>query len=171
MNQKDLIKYGLLALGAYLIYRYIQDHGGIEGLFGPTSSPVPGIVPPATTGTPGTPAVYPTGPRVESPSWRPPVLDMAGLVVTPDENKSLSGTVKINGVPVRLSIITADGRIFDATGQEVTASVQASGVDIVALRTAFANAPVDYTGRNLIGAEYGSTLTGLGRWTPPWLVN
>lgn len=34
MNQKDLIKYGLLALGAYLIYKYVQDHGGIEGMFG-----------------------------------------------------------------------------------------------------------------------------------------
>ena len=36
MNSKDLIKYGLLALGAYLIYKYIQDNGGISGLFGTT---------------------------------------------------------------------------------------------------------------------------------------
>lgn len=32
MNQKDLIKYGLLALGAYLIWEYIQKNGGISGL-------------------------------------------------------------------------------------------------------------------------------------------
>jgi hypothetical protein len=33
---KDLIKYGLIALGAYLIYQYIQKNGGISGLFGAT---------------------------------------------------------------------------------------------------------------------------------------
>ncbi len=32
MNQKDLIKYALIAIGAYLIYEYIQKNGGISGL-------------------------------------------------------------------------------------------------------------------------------------------
>lgn len=35
---KDLIKYGLIALGAYLIYEYIQKNGGIAGLFGTTTA-------------------------------------------------------------------------------------------------------------------------------------
>jgi hypothetical protein len=38
VNSKDLIKYGLLALGAYLIWKYVQDHGGISGLFGTTAA-------------------------------------------------------------------------------------------------------------------------------------
>ena len=34
MNSKDLIKYGLLALGAYLIWKYIEDNGGLSNVLG-----------------------------------------------------------------------------------------------------------------------------------------
>jgi hypothetical protein len=160
MNQKDLIKYGLLALGAYLIYKYIQDHGGIEGLLGTTAlaTPQPAVTTgaPITTGGP-TGATQTTQPT--NTTQQLPVLDVTGLVVVPDVNGSFTGTVKINGVPIRLSIITVDGRIFDGSGQEVTGSLQSQGVDIAALRTAFANA--------------GQGLSGLGatmRFAPAWLM-
>lgn len=157
MNQKDLIKYGLLALGAYLVWKYLQDHGGIDGLFGTavphpstgtTTGTMTGATPPAVTGT------VPPGQTIA-----PTVLDMTGLVVVPDINDALSGTVRINGVPTRLSIITGDGRIFNTSGQEVTAPLQAQGVDIIALRSAFANA---------------GGLAGMGAMQyslPAWMVN
>ncbi len=62
MNSKDLIKYGLIALGAYLIYEYIQKNGGLSGIFGTTAAagtvppvPPPGISLPnaSAIGTPG----------------------------------------------------------------------------------------------------------------------
>jgi hypothetical protein len=165
MNQKDLIKYGLIALGVYLIYEYIQKNGGISGLFGTTVSagtgplvPIPGISMPiaATIGTPA--QTTPQNPPASTQPPPAPVLDMTGLVVTPDINDSLSGTVKLNGVPTRLTIITASGQIYDATGQEITSTLQSEGVDIVGLRTAFANA--------------GAGVSGLGavRYIPAWLM-
>jgi hypothetical protein len=48
MDQKDLIKYGLIALGAYLIYKYIEDNGGLSAVLSGTPL-VPAI--PATTST------------------------------------------------------------------------------------------------------------------------
>jgi hypothetical protein len=83
---------------------------------------------------------------------------MAGLVVVPDVNDSLTGTVKLNGVPTRLSIITASGQIYDSSGQEITSALQSQGIDIVALRTAFASA--------------GAGVSGLGavRYIPAWLM-
>jgi hypothetical protein len=163
---KDLIKYGLIALGAYLIYQYIQKNGGISGLFGTTAAAgtVP-IVPGATTGVPSLTNILPnapatpTQPAAQVPA-QVPILDMTGLVVAPDINDSLTGTVKLNGIPTRLSIITASGQVYDSMGQEVTAVLQAQGVNIVALRTAFANAG-------------GVGISGLGamlRFTPSWLM-
>jgi hypothetical protein len=156
MNSKDLLKYALIAVGAYLIYEYLQKNGGISGLFGSTASA--GTTPcgagftlnaagqciaiPATTGggsTTGSGAnTGGGGTTTNTPT--PPVLDMTGLTVTPDINDSLTGVVKINGVPTKLSIITASGAIYDSTGTDVTASLQGQGIDIVALRTAFQNA-------------------------------
>ena len=186
MNQKDLIKWGLLALGAYLIYRYIEEQGGISNLFGATTgtgtkcgtgfvlnaagqciaaSTSTGTGSGAGTGT-GTGAGAGSGSGSGSgggttTTATPPVLDMTGLTVVPDINNSLTGSVKINGVPTRLSIITDSGAIYDSTGTEVTAALQAQGIDIVALRTAFAN------------AAPAPGVSGLGaaiRFTPSWLM-
>jgi len=173
MNQKDLIKYGLIALGVYLVWKYVQDHGGIEGLFGglgPTV-PHPGITPGVTPGVPAVaspPGAVPANPPATQPVNRiqpVPVLDMTGLTVMQDINDSLTGVVKINGVPIRLAIITADGRIFDNSGSEVSDKLQSQGIDIVALRNAFQAAPV-------VGVSITSQpeLAGLGTWTPPWLM-
>jgi hypothetical protein len=197
MNQKELIKYGLIALGAYLVWKYVQDHGGIEGLLGTSVSPHPGCpagqqlgsdgkcftIPvnarPGTTPDTAPPPIPPqpcpdgqyrsaAGQCLSIPTRRVqpvPVLDMSGLVVMQDVNDSLSGTVKINGIPIRLSIITGDGRIFDSNGSEVADSLQSQGIDIVALRNAFQAAPV-------VGVSITSQpeLAGLGTWTPPWLM-
>jgi hypothetical protein len=171
MNQKDLIKWGVIALGAYLVWKYVQDHGGIEGLLGTTVSAHPtttgthpAVTAPPTTGTgtgtnapPPAPPATPPPPQTIPPAA--PLLDMTGLVVIPDVNESFTGTVKINGIPVRLSIITADGRIFDSSGTEITDSLTARGIDVVALRTAFQNAGAGLTG-----------MSGLGRFTPAWLM-
>ncbi len=168
MNQKDLIKYALIALGAYLIYEYIQKNGGISGIFGTTAAAGTGpVVPPPGISMPNASAIGPavshgtpltTPITTPPPTPAPPVLDMTGLTVVPDINDSLTGTVKLNGVPTRLSIITASGAIYDSNGQEITSTLQSEGVDIVALRTAFANA--------------GSGVSGLGavRYIPAWLM-
>lgn len=158
MNQKELIKWGVIALGAYLVYRYIQDHGGIEGLLGTGTGVAPGITPSprAFVSESTNPSETPTHTNTIQPVQ---ILDMTGLVVTPDINDSLSGTVKVKGIPIRLSIITADGRIFDSSGSEVGPALQAQGVDIAALRNGFIQA--------------ASGLSGLGtapRWTPAWLM-
>ncbi len=167
MNQKDLIKWGLIALGAYLVYRYIQDHGGIDGIFGGLGPavPHPGITPGVTPGMPAIPAGPGAAPAgANPPAHQVPVLDMSALVVTPDVNDSLSGTVKINGVPIRLSIITADGRIFDTSGSEISDRLQSQGIDIVAIRNAFQAAPV------MASVQSQPEIAGLGTWTPPWLM-
>lgn len=151
---KDIIKYALLALGAYLVYKYAQEHGGFSSLLGGTTSAHTGTTTTTITqpGTTYTPPVTTYTPPV-------PVIDLTGLTVFPDINGSLTGYVKINGVPTRLAIIQADGRIFDASGQEVTASLAARGIDINALRAAFASAPQT------------AALSGLGAWgpRPHWL--
>ncbi len=209
MNQKDLIKYALIAIGAYLIYEYIQKNGGLSGIFGTTAAAGTGPKPCGAgqvlnaagqciaapvdmgsgTGT-GTGAGGGTAPK-------PPVLDMTGLTVVPDVNDSLSGVVKINGIPTKLSIITASGQIYDATGSEVTATLQGQGIDVVAIRTAFQNAAppastgtlpcvqpnffnpagvcVDpFTGQPISNtmskAQQNAGVSGLGRFTPPWLM-
>ncbi len=183
MNSKDLIKYGLIALGAYLIYEYIQKNGGLSGIFGSTaaaggtnagswvnllplyqkilgSSLTAAQVqamqnnqdPRLTQAQLNQLTAYQvsqqsltnpaggTGTGSSVATITPPVLDITGLTVVPDINDSLTGTVKINGVPTRLSIITASGAIYDATGSDVTATLQGEGIDVVGLRTAFANA-------------------------------
>lgn len=155
MNQKDLIKWGVVAALVYFGWRYLQDHGGFNALLGSG-------VPAGTGAHPAVSTVPPAGTTTQpvNTTQQVPVLDFNGLVVARDVNDSLTGTVKINGVPVRLSIITADGRIFDSTGSEVTAALQGQGVDVAALRGAFQNA--------------GSSLAGLGtvggRVTPSWFM-
>ena len=61
MDQKQLIKYALIGLGVYLVYEYLQAHGGLAGFLGSvtgigtgTTGAVPGAG--ASTG-PGAPAV------------------------------------------------------------------------------------------------------------------
>lgn len=47
MNQKDLVKYALIALGAYLVYEYIQSNGGFAAVLGTatgTGTPAPAPV-------------------------------------------------------------------------------------------------------------------------------
>ena len=204
MNSKDLIKYGLLALGAYLIYRYIENNGGISGLFGTTAAA--GTTPPLTAAqiaaanaaAAATAAAAGTTGAGGGTTTTPPVLDTTGLVVHPDVNDSLTGVVKINGIPVTLSIITASGQIYDNTGTEVTAHLQSQGIDIVALRTAFANAapPAAPAGtlqcvqpnyfnaagvcvdpftlqpipNTMTQAQQNAGVSGLGRVTPYWLI-
>jgi hypothetical protein len=166
MNSKDLLKYALIAVGAYLIYEYLQAHGGLAGVFGSTASAgtLP-VIPNTGTSMPiaSTIGTTPAQPAATStPSTPPPpaapVLDMTGLTVVPDINDSLTGTVKLNGVPTRLSIITASGAIYDSTGTEITSALQSQGIDIVALRTAFQNAPAGVSG------------LGAVRYIPAWLM-
>ncbi len=142
MNQKDLIKYALIAIGAYLIYEYIQKNGGLSGIFGTTAAA-------GTTGTLTAAQIAAANAAAAAaaantgggaPPAKPPVLDMTGLTVVPDVNDSLTGVVKINGVPTKLSIITASGEIYDSTGSDVTSTLQGEGIDVVGLRTAFQNA-------------------------------
>ena len=38
MDQKDLIKYGLIAIGAYLIYKYVEANGGLSAVLGTGST-------------------------------------------------------------------------------------------------------------------------------------
>jgi hypothetical protein len=129
---KDIIKYAVLALGAYLVWRYIQDHGGIDGLFGSPLQPLPK--------SPATAPALPVPGQVNVIQPGPQVLDLTGLVTHPDVNDSLTGTVKINGVPTTLSIIQADGRIFGTAGTEVTDILAAKGVNLDQLRQAFQRA-------------------------------
>jgi hypothetical protein len=145
MNQKDLIKYALIALGAYLIYEYIQKNGGLSGIFGTTAAAggtgtltAAQIAAAAAAKAAADAAAANTGGGAPPP--KPPVLDMTGLTVVPDVNDSLTGVVNINGVPTKLSIITASGQIYDSTGSEITSVLQGEGIDVVALRTVFQNA-------------------------------
>jgi hypothetical protein len=162
MNSKDLIKYGLIALGAYLIYEYIQKNGGLAGIFGSTAAAgTTGTLTAAQIAAAAAAAAATSTPPATAPASHPPtppVLDMTGLTVVPDVNDSLTGTVKLNGVPTRLSIITASGAIYDTSGQEITSALQSQGVDIVALRTAFQNAPQGVSG------------LGAVRYIPAWLM-
>jgi hypothetical protein len=94
VNQKDLIKYGLIALGAYLIYEYIQKNGGLSGIFGATvaagSAPAhPITIGPAPASIPQ-PSATPTTPT-PTPTPQP---------VTATPPSTPVGTVKtINGLP------------------------------------------------------------------------
>lgn len=171
MDEKQIIKWGLIALGAYLVWEYIQTNGGLSAVLGTTATaattcPTGYILvsgqcvaaQPATTTIPAGTTTGTTPPATTAP----PVLDITGLVVSPDINSSFTGSVKINGVPTTLSIITGTGQIFDASGADITATLQGEGVDIVGLRTAFANA--------------GAGLSGIGafskpnpKWRPEWL--
>jgi hypothetical protein len=65
MEQKDLLKYGLIAIGAYLIYQYIQSKGGISALFGGTATAPPLPTQPAST-LPST--QVPTGITIQPPT-------------------------------------------------------------------------------------------------------
>ncbi len=168
MNQKDLIKYGLLALGAYLVWKYIEDHGGISAVLGTSTGATPGTQPVAGSLLPYPVSTQPSHTDTIQPTNtppKPPALDTTGLVLTPDINGSFTGTVKINGVPTQLSVIAADGRVFDTSGAEVTSSLQAAGVDLSALRAAFAP---DYSKGTFINGTW-SSFQGLGTVRAPWL--
>lgn len=141
MNQKDLIKYALIALGAYLVYKYVEENGGFAAVIG------------QVTGTPApAPAVTATQTPAATTSTSAPTLDVTGVTVVKDINNSLKGTVKINGAPMSLAIIQTDGRIFNDQGQEVTNDLAAEGVDLNALRAAFTQAG-----------------QGLGMFAPAWV--
>jgi hypothetical protein len=70
MNQKDILKWGLLALGAYLVYKYIQENGGVSGLFGTTAAGAPplGTTPTTIAPTVTHPATTPSTPPVPPPA-------------------------------------------------------------------------------------------------------
>jgi hypothetical protein len=69
MDQKELVKWGLIALGAYLIYKYIEDNGGLSAVLGTgaaastttpaqvasTATSTSATSPPAGATTPATP--------------------------------------------------------------------------------------------------------------------
>jgi hypothetical protein len=101
MNSKDLIKYGLIALGAYLIYEYIQKNGGLSGIFGTTAAagttpviPVPGISMPIAS-TIGTQTGAPAPSATSTPTPQP---------VTATPSSTPVGTIQtINGVQYRWS--------------------------------------------------------------------
>lgn len=139
MNQKDLIKYGLMLVAGYLVYKYIEDHGGFAAMLGQALPSGAGATPPGATVSAPAPQTSPAPAQTAG-------LDLTGLVVVKDINNSLTGTVKINGVPVRLAIIQTDGRIFDGSGAEVTQALSDEGVDIAKLRQAFAAAGQGLTG-------------------------
>ena len=111
---------------------YLYKEGYFSSIFGGT---VTGSLLPAPAST--TPSNV-TPITVIPPAQQ--VLDLTGLVTRPDVNDSLTGTVKINGTPTTLSVIKADGRIFDTSGQEVTQVLVNKGVDVNALRAAFLGA-------------------------------
>lgn len=161
---KDLIKWGLILVAAYLVYKYVEEQGGIDALFGgaPKNYPLPPASTTTSTDSHGattaaphdTPTTDHPGAQTQAP---PATLDMTGLKVARDVNDSLAGTVKINGVPTRLAIITADGRIFNDAGQEVTASLASQGIDVNALRGAFQAAGANLAGLNALdGRRYVS---------------
>lgn len=117
----------LLVIGG--IGYYVYKSGYLDSWFGtPTESTLP-FHPTTTTPSNVTPI------NVIPPAQQ--VLDLTGLSTRPDVNDSLTGTVKINGIPTTLSIIKTDGRIFDTSGQEVTSILVSKGVDVNALRNAF----------------------------------
>ena len=74
MDQKDLIKYGLIAIGAYLVYKYVEANGGLSAVLGTTAAA--GTLP---TGTP--PAI--TAPKTAAtPPPTPPASTAVGATST-----------------------------------------------------------------------------------------
>jgi hypothetical protein len=143
MNKEQLIKWGLVLAGLYLIYEYAQSHGGFAALLGQTPAagggdklPEPKTFVQSSAGQQQQQQTTTTTQTHDTPPVTATV-DLTGLVVTKDINDSLAGTVKINGVPTRLAIIQADGRIFDNSGQEVTTKLAGQGIDVDKLRAAF----------------------------------
>jgi len=113
---------------------YLYKEGYFDSLFGVAS----GSTQPSVIVDPNIPNTNVAPITVIPPAQQ--VLDLTGLVTRPDVNDSLTGTVKINGTPTTLSVIKADGRIFDTSGQEVTQVLVNKGVDVNALRAAFLGA-------------------------------
>jgi hypothetical protein len=66
MEQKDLIKYGLIALGAYLIYKYIEDNGGLSAVLSGTP-----LAPALPAAIPGTLGVNPPPPVIAGATTHP----------------------------------------------------------------------------------------------------
>jgi hypothetical protein len=171
VNKEQAIKWGLILAGVYLIYEYAQSHGGFKAMFGYlTSGDSPGAPLPTPTtftaaaakapGVTDAQAAAITAARVAEANKTmgpsPATLDLTGLVVSKDINDSLAGTLKINGQPVRLAIIQADGRIFNNAGEDVTTSLAAQGVNVDALRSAFARAGAGLGMFAPLGARFGS---------------
>jgi hypothetical protein len=157
MNKEQAIKWGLIAVGLYLIYEYAQSHGGFKSLLGFAAGDSPGgsALPPATTFTAASSSSAPATTHAPA-TTAAATLDMTGLTVTRDVNDSLAGTVKINGVPIRLAIIQADGRIFDNAGQEVTSSLASQGINVDQIRAAFTAAGAGLGMFAPLGARFGS---------------
>ena len=157
MNKNTVILIAVGGVGVYLAYKYADEHGYLlkwfPSLFGPaTPAPVEATQPLQVAGPAGGGAASPAGVKL---------IDTTGLVVTDDINDSLAGTVLIKGAPTRLAIIQTDGRIFDSTGQEVTAALSAMGIDVDALRAAFAGAPRLQKLQGLAAANYQRGLAWL----------
>lgn len=155
MKTDKIIQIAIVAGGGYLLYTYLKQSGLWDQWFGAHAAALPAAGTPATTGTP---QVVENGrgdiPAPPTATPPPPTfttnIDVGGLVVAPDISHSLTGWVnKITGNPngaqsierIRLSVIVPDGRIFDQFGTDITAQLQAAGVNVQALRTAFYNAP------------------------------
>ena len=66
MDQKDLIKYGLIAIGAYLIYKYVEANGGLSAVLGTTAAAAP--LPAGTTVTPAQVAAALAAAKVSPPA-------------------------------------------------------------------------------------------------------
>ncbi len=101
-------------------------------MFGSSTPVDPNIIPITIT-----PTNIPANTQTTTINPSTNTLDLTGLVTSADVNDSLTGTVKINGVDTRLSIITSDGRIFNTAGSEITSDLIAKGIDVNYLRTAF----------------------------------
>lgn len=173
---KDLIKYGLIALGAYLLWKYIEDQGGLAHLFGtvtggtdakaladaaakaaadaaanPTDAAKAAAAAAAAAAKAAADAQAAADSKVAATHQSAPALDLTGLVVSQDINDSLAGIVKINGVPVRFAIIKSTGGIYDNSGVEVSAQLAAQGVDINQLRAAFTAAAASQGLSGIVG--------------------
>ncbi len=77
---KDLVKYALIAVAAYLVYEYIQKNGGLQAMFGTPA--LPGAAPPAPAPTTTTTqsAAPPSG--VATANLKSKVAAAAGFGVT-----------------------------------------------------------------------------------------
>ena len=171
MDSKGIL---LIGGGALLLYLWSknQQPGVAVQAAGAGTAPSPGTTA-AGVQTGSTGATAPTtttyAPAPAATSAPAAVLNTTGLKVHPDVNNSLTGTVSINGQPMTLAVIQTDGRVFNSNGQDITQSLSAMGIDVNALRAAFATAPLDTTGVSGIGHNPYWRSSGLaGRRLSPY---